>query len=96
MNRKVIYCKLVAIKEGQYTIYVFKEEDKYVMCTKLPNWQTPDIVVGDKGYLSYVEVSAGEEYYNPSTETRHTYNYSNVYFENFILKQKVKNSELIL
>ena len=96
MGRRVSYCKLVAIKEGLYSTYVFKDNDTYIMCTRLPNWKTPDINIGDQGYLSYVEVSAGEEYYDPLSETRHTYNYSNVYFENFILKQEVINSELIL
>lgn len=98
MGRNVVYAKLIAIKEGNYTNYVFKNLDNssYIMCTKLPNWKTPDISIGSKGYLMYVEVSAGEKYYDLSTETQHIYNYSNIYFDNFILKQEIVNSELIL
>lgn len=43
-NRKTIYCKLLAKKEGTYTQYVFENLDqqyssfdKYLMCTKCPN-----------------------------------------------------------
>ena len=98
MGRRVVYTELVAIKEGEYTNYVFKDltTSSYIMCTKLPNWKVPDITIGSRGYLSYVEVSAGEKYYDSLTETQRIYNYSNTYFDNFILKQEIVNSELIL
>lgn len=39
-----IKCKLLAVQDGQYTIYVFDNLDeeyasqgKYITCTKLPN-----------------------------------------------------------
>ncbi len=41
---QTIRCKLVALKEGTYTIYVFEnldkditDEYKYIMCTRVPN-----------------------------------------------------------
>lgn len=94
----VIEAKLLAIKEGNYTVYVFKNLDNghYLMCTKLPNWQTSNVSVGDEGFLNYQEVSAGEEYFNPGTETKHVYNYSNIYFVNFLQKSEIVNSNIIL
>jgi len=91
--------KLLAIREGLYTVYVFKnlENDEYIMCTRLPNWQVPNIEIEDEGFLEYVTVKAGEEYFDPSTETFIKYKYSNIYFINFILKTNVlKNNEIIL
>lgn len=66
------------------------------MCTRPPNWQTPDIDIGDVGYLQYREVEAGQEYYSPETDSTHKYNYSNVYFVNFVKKSNITNTEIIL
>ena len=87
-----IKCKLVAVQEGQYTTYVFDNlncmatsENKYVMCTKLPNWQCIDPVnIGDIGYLQYEYVEAGKLYYDRGTNTLVPYKYSNFYFINFL------------
>jgi len=94
----VINAKLLAIKDGNYTVYVFKNLDtgSYLMCTKLPNWQTSNVSVGDEGFLKYEEVKAGEEYFNPGTETKEIYNYSNVYFVNFLQKSEIVSSNIIL
>lgn len=90
--------ELVAIRESYYTMYVFKKlkEDGYIMCTRLPNWQTPNISIGDKGFLSYQIVKAGESYYNPETEQTHKYQYSNIYYKNFVNKSEVKQESIIL
>jgi hypothetical protein len=78
--------QLLAIKSGYYTIYVFKNLDNnsYIMCTRLPNWQVPEFSIEDKGFLEYVYVKAGESYFNPKTGETQQYQYSNVYFLNFI------------
>lgn len=87
-----IKCKLVAVQEGQYTVYVFdnlnhvsSSMDKYIMCTKLPNWEyhTP-LNVGDIGYLQYEYVEAGSMYYDRNTGASVPYKYSNFYFLNFL------------
>lgn len=95
---KIARSKLLAVRDEVYSIYVFKNLDTntYVMCTKLPNWQTPNVSIGDEGFLSYQDVVAGEEYYNPLTQTSHVYNYSNVYFMNFVQETEIKNSNIIL
>lgn len=89
--------KLIAIKNSYYTIYVFKklEKEGYIMCTKLPNWQTPELHLGDEGFLQYQNVKAGETYYNPTTNTKEIYKYSNIYFINFILETDINNNEII-
>jgi len=87
-----IKCKLVAVQEGQYTTYVFSDmnqsvssPDKYIMCTKLPNWQySATINIGDIGYLQYEYVEAGSLYYHPESNTSIPYKYSNFYFMNFL------------
>lgn len=94
----IINAKLIAVRQGNYTNYVFKnlENNTYVMCTKLPNWQTPDVQIGDTGFLKYEEVVAGEKYFNPATQTHQVYNYSNVYFENFVKESDIVNTNIIL
>lgn len=95
----VTEAKLLAIKEGVYTIYVFKDNinNKYIMCTRLPNWQVQEINIGDEGYLQYQEIKAGDEYYDISIEKNKKYNYSNIYFNNFVKKsEKINKEEIIL
>ena len=90
--------QLVSSRSGNYTIYVFKKEnsDEFIMCTKPPNWKTPEIFIGDKGYVKYEEVTAGNHYTTPDGETN-KYKYSAVYFLDFILDNNtVKEKELIL
>ena len=90
--------KLLAIRSGTYTIYVFKvlDTNEYVMCTRVPNWQVPQINVGDIGFLRYQIVKAGETYITPDGEEI-SYKYSNIYFINFVNRSDVmKNSEIIL
>lgn len=98
MVDNVIEAQLIAVRKGVYTMYVFKnlEDSTYVMCTKLPNWQTPDVTVGDIGFLNYQIVKAGEEYYNPSTDETIKYLYSNIYFINFVQKSDVVKTNSII
>lgn len=95
----VTEAKLLAIKEGVYTTYVFKDyiNNKYIMCTRLPNWQVQEINIGDEGFLQYQEVNAGDSYYDASIENYKKYNYSNIYFNNFVKKsEKINKEEIIL
>lgn len=98
MTEVVDLVKLIATREDSYTIYVFKSEisDKLIMCTRLPNWQTSQIFIGEEGYLRYHIVKAGEDYYNPETGETIRYKYSNVYFNNFVRKTDNTKSEIFL
>ena len=68
----VIKAKLLALKEDQnYITYVFQNlcDNSYIMCTRLPNWESPVINIDDVGYLNYKEVIGGEtEWYHKETE----------------------------
>ena len=90
--------ELIAIRESTYTMYVFKKlkESGYIMCTRMPNWQTPNISIGDKGFLNYQIVKAGETYYNPDREENIKYKYSNVYYINFVAKSEIEKQESII
>lgn len=99
MVRHTIQAKLITIKEGYYTQYVFKNIDtnEYVLCTRVPNWQVPEVYLGNTGFLEYHEVKAGEEYFDPAQQKMLHYNYSNIYFINFILKSDIiQENEIIL
>lgn len=92
-----VYVKLVAKKTDLYTLYVFQDmidEEKFIMCTKPPNFDRPPIQIGDVGYLTYDNVEAGTDYYNNSENNYKKYKYNNKYFINFIKENN--KLELIL
>ena len=96
MNEIAINATLVAKKLGLYTVYVFKNLDnhEYIMCTKLPNWDFGDITIGTSGFLTYENAIAGEKYFNPKTQTHEIYNYTKMYFKNFIEDMPVNKEEI--
>lgn len=97
MNEIAIHAILVAKKQGIYTIYVFKNLDnnEYIMCTKLPNWDFNDISIGTSGFLTYENVVAGDKYFNVKSQTFETYNYTKLYFKNFIEDTKTEEIKVI-
>lgn len=98
VKKNIKKVQLIAMRDEQYTIYVFKdlENSDYIMCTRLPNWQTPTIELGAKGFLEYHTVNAGDEYITPYGEKVY-YRYSNSYFINFVNNlDAVKNNEITL
>ena len=86
MKEQVIRACLVAKKDTIYQLLVFKNLDtnEYIMCTKLPNWDIPEIPLKSKGFISIQETQAGENYYNRKQDTKSTYQYSGVYLTNFV------------
>lgn len=98
MIELIKYVELLAIRESTYTIYVFQsiETLEYIMCTRLPNWQVPELNIKDRGFLQYQIVKAGDKYVTPFGEEIY-YRYSNIYFINFVNKtDDVNNKEIIL
>ena len=90
---------LVAKRDGTYTNYVFKDNNssEYIFCTRLPNWQIPEIEIEDIGYLQYQIVEAGNSYVDPDTGEIILYRYNNSYLKNFVKKSEIiKNKEIIL
>ena len=91
--------KLLAIREGNYTMYVFQilSTGEFIMCTRMPNWDTPNISIGEEGFLKYETVKAGQTYYDPTTDTDIKYKYTNIYFINFVKKSEItKENNIIL
>lgn len=80
-----IEAEFICKREGWYSNYVFKnlEDDTYIMCTVLPNWEVPPLLSGDTGFLTYCYVEAGQEYTDSSLKTR-KYRYTKNYFKDFI------------
>ena len=90
---------LVAKRDWTYTNYVFKDNNssEYIFCTRLPNWQIPEIEIEDIGYLQYQIVEAGNSYVDPDTGEIILYRYNNSYLKNFVKKSDTfKNKEIIL
>jgi hypothetical protein len=99
MVNNIAHVKLLAIRDGTYTMYVFQNLDTmaYIMCTRLPNWQVPEIQIGDSGFLEYQFVEAGQEYFDATQEKMIRYLYTNVYFINFVQRTDIlNNNEIIL
>lgn len=96
MTEFVVKAKLVAIREGEYTKYVFHlENGEYIMCTRLPNWETPNIKQNEDGFLRYKIVSAGEKY-RDSELKEHTYHYNAIYFDDFVKETRQTTNQIIL
>ena len=98
--RVTYFWEVVAIQEGRYVSYVFKNLDevndsllRYITVTKIPNWDIPSLVIGDVGYFECEYVNAGDTYYKTSTETTERYNYTSCYLLNFIRKDKQINQK---
>lgn len=100
MESKVILAELVASREdfGGYIVYVFNiidgklPYDKYIMCTRFPNWDSPTLNLGDVGYLKYREVDAGIDKWFDGTNFI-PYKYTGVHFLDFVYK---KNKDELL
>lgn len=94
---KVVRAKLVAsvTSFGGYTTYVFEKYeysdayDHYIMCTRFPNWDQAKIDLGDSGFLSYREVTAGEDkWYDHTIDKNIPYRYTGVHFLKFVKDNK--------
>ena len=72
-----IYCELLLAERDLmgYITYVFKCLENnvpfghtYTMVTRLPNWNHRELDIGEIGYLTYKEVTAGEDKWYNQTE----------------------------
>lgn len=92
--RTTYFGEVVAKQDGQYSVYVIKNLDepnnsllRYITVTRLPNWNCKELEIGDVGYVECDYVNAGDTYYQTSTNSNQTYNYTVCYLINFIEKQ---------
>ena len=101
-----IYCELILAEHDLmgYTTYVFKCLENnvpfghtYTMVTRLPNWNHRELDIGEIGYLTYKEVTAGEDKWYDQTKGKFIpYNYTNIYFVKFVRKQDNSNKDIII
>lgn len=95
MTTKTVHGKLVAKKDGLYTVYVFQlDNNEYIMCTKLPNWGSFQIQLDDTGFVTVEEAYQGEEYIDRITQEKKNYSFNNIYFKDFVKDNNIK--EIIL
>lgn len=91
--------RLVAKRPGRYTTYVFQDLDKtdsYVMCTRCPNWETPDVEIFQDGYLTYKFVVAGKDcWFDSTNKTFEPYQFTSNYFLNFIPTTHVLSGQVV-
>lgn len=101
---KTAYVKLVAFREdlNNYIIYVFEiingklPFEKYIMCTRFPNWESPIILIGDIGFLKFKEVIAGKDmWYDPQTGNTIPYKYTGIHFIDFVQEKKEVDNLII-
>ena len=98
--KETIRGQLVAIQDGIYTNYVFKNLDesenselRYITVTRCPNWQYNDVLsIGDIGFIMYEFAEAGQEYINNVTGETKKYRYTANYFMNFIKEKTIKDN----
>lgn len=99
-----IRCKLVAQENdfGGYISYVFRNLDsnvpfghKYCLVVRCPNWQHRALELNEIGYLTYEEVYAGDNWYDPQTGEMVPYKYTNCYFLKFV-KEDNSNKDIII
>ena len=101
-----IFGRLVASENDfmGYITYVFECLEpsppfghRYLMVTRLPNWQVRDIDIGEIGYITYNEVIAGKDkWYCPETGQMIPYNYTNIYFVKFVKKSDNSKENITL
>lgn len=84
-----------------YITYVFKrldksdEETQYVMCVRYPNWNHRNINLGEKGFLSFVEIKAGKDKWFDGKDMI-PYNYNTIQFLKFIDIPETSDNEYIM
>lgn len=87
-DRTCIKARLVAIKDSKpYERYVFQdlEANKPIVVTRCPNWSGKEPSLLQEGYLEYKYAEAGKDtYYDPNTSTFNAYQYTTIYFLDFI------------
>lgn len=83
---EIVRAELLKEDSGHYTQYIFRDlsNGKFLLCTKLPNWDANHINLGDIGFLKYKEVVAWDtKYKDPRTGREQAYRYDGCYFDYF-------------
>lgn len=104
ISAMILHGKLIAQHKdlSDYITYIFinvdddrSKKDKYLMCTRFPNWESDSIKIGDIGYVYYEERRAGiDEWFDGSTFIK--YRYDMIQFIKFIPEPKESDKEIFL
>ena len=81
-----------------YVTYVFEnsnsinEFDKYLMCTRCPNWNHEPVLVGQIGFIHTEEHKAGvDTWYDANNDSQNKYRCNMVQFMKFVPFNKSDN-----
>lgn len=91
-SKLCIKAVLLAVRKENYTVYVFENLDvaadslnRYIMCTKCPNWVDRPLEIGQMGFLSYRSIIAGiDKWFNREDSLMYHYKYTANYFDDFV------------
>lgn len=98
-----VLAQLVAYESDElgYITYVFKrleeidKDYKYIMCVRYPNWNHKKINLGDIGFLSFIEITAGEDKWFNGKDMI-PYKYNTIQFLKFInIPEKIDNEYIM-
>lgn len=99
-STKVLHGKLITFNEDcGYITYVFENLDKcdvlhrYLMCVRFPNWESPMLNIGDKGFVKYREVYAGlDKWYDKESDTFVPYKFTDIHFLDFVFEKQKQDA----
>ena len=87
------------LKDGAYTKYTFEdlyckdEKYRFITMTRCPNWHGQDVIPMQEGFVTYKYVEAGKDtYYCNNRQTYIQYNYTAIYFIDFVPITHVLNN----
>lgn len=98
-----VLAQVIAISDNDpsdFITYVFKSlddsyPDKYIMCTRFPNWEHRLITLNEIGYLNIEHRRAGiDQWYDGNSLRYYSYNY--IQFMRFIPKPNEITNEYVL
>ena len=91
---KTIHAELVTYRHGcwGYITYVFKDLDcqdsDYISCVRFPNWDCPELKIGDRGFLKFKAVVAGDSRWYDHRDNKYVpYKYSGIHFLDFVYEK---------
>ncbi len=97
-----ILAELIAYEDDfGYINYIFLNLEstnmynKYILCTRYPNWQHRELKLGEIGFLTYREIDAGIDEWFDGTNFI-PYRYSTVQFIKFIDKPEEQDDNIII
>lgn len=91
---KTIHAELVTYRHGcwGYITYIFKnldcQDSDYISCVRFPNWDCPELRIGDKGFLKFRAVIAGDSRWYDYRDNKYVpYKYSGIHFLDFVYEK---------